>query len=1079
MSGRVDGAAVELAVMAKLKSFQKRTVNHIFDRMYAETDPSRRFLCADEVGLGKTLVAKGLIAKAIKHLQDKGTPRIDVIYICSNAQIASQNISRLNVTGQDDFSLATRITLLPRQLHRLTENEVNFVSFTPGTSFAMSSREGLSEERAVLFRLLEHALERSLATPGFYRTLRGFKREDRFIEQVRWTPPVGSDRTSLDEGLAKAFAGELGRRPELISRLLAMADHFEADDASDDWNARQDLVRDLRITLAHSCVEALEPDLVILDEFQRFKELLDEPDPNDADDIRRLARHLFEQKDVRTLLLSATPYKMYTLRDEQDDNHYDDFLRTTRFLMDGDQQATQAFAEDVRAFRRALLDVRSVDDPALLKRKRTVEQKLQRVMVRTERLAVDPDRNGMLADREMPGLQITPADVRSYATTDAISRELRAGDATDFWKSAPYLLSFMSSYKVKTELQAIEKRGEPHPVANLIGAGASLPMDVIDAYGALDPGNPRLRGLVADTLDRGTWRLLWLPPALPYYTGRGAYADPELAKTTKRLIFSSWNVVPDAISVVMSYEAERRMMRAGGPESATPGHARPRGRLLALNRTDEHAGSMSTLAFVYPSIRLAGELDPLTLARKLGAPERAVDYEEIVGVATAVAEEHLRPFTKRAHGEGPVDQRWYWAAPLLIDHAHKDTRAATVAWLATSAAVRSPGDGDEPEDAGSWALHVQTARMLMEHGLDGLGRVPEDLARNTAILGIGGPGNVALRAVARTHARVLDGGLPLGAQEVRDAALRIAWGFRSLFNTPEATALLRGSSEAEEAYWRMCAEEGAKGNLQAVMDEYLHVLPEWLGLMDRESNVLCERLAKTVQDAVSLQTVSYRPDTVHGEEGQVKVVSRQMRVRYALRLGKDVNDGAKVLQRATGVRDAFNSPFWPFVLTSTSVGQEGLDFHQYCHAIVHWNLPANPVDLEQREGRVHRFKGHAIRKNVVQHHRAAAFSGKTDPWAAMFDHAVKAKASDKAARDIQPFWVYQGDAMIERYAPNLPLSQEVPRLQQLKKSLAVYRLVMGQVRQDDLLAQLGDRFTEAELQELAAKLRVDLSPHRS
>ncbi len=52
-------------------------------------------------------------------------------------------------------------------------------------------------------------------------------------------------------------------------------------------------------------------------------------------------------------------------------------------------------------------------------------------------------------------------------------------------------------------------------------------------------------------------------------------------------------------------------------------------------------------------------------------------------------------------------------------------------------------------------------------------------------------------------------------------------------------------------------------------------------------------------------------------------------------------------------------------LATTSVGQEGLDFHLYSHAILHWNLPSNPVDLEQREGRVHRFKGHAVRKNLV------------------------------------------------------------------------------------------------------------------
>jgi hypothetical protein len=66
------------------------------------------------------------------------------------------------------------------------------------------------------------------------------------------------------------------------------------------------------------------------------------------------------------------------------------------------------------------------------------------------------------------------------------------------------------------------------------------------------------------------------------------------------------------------------------------------------------------------------------------------------------------------------------------------------------------------------------------------------------------------------------------------------------------------------------------------------------------------------------------------------------------------------------VRAAFNSPFWPLALTTTSVGQEGLDCHAYSHAVVPWNLPTNPVDLEQREGRIHRYKGHAVRKNVAR-----------------------------------------------------------------------------------------------------------------
>ena len=104
--------------------------------------------------------------------------------------------------------------------------------------------------------------------------------------------------------------------------------------------------------------------------------------------------------------------------------------------------------------------------------------------------------------------------------------------------------------------------------------------------------------------------------------------------------------------------------------------------------------------------------------------------------------------------------------------------------------------------------------------------------------------------------------------------------------------------------------------------------------------------------------------------------------RFALRFSDERGDDGQAVNRRASVHRAFNSPFWPFVLASTSVGQEGLDFHLYSHAVVHWNLPANPVDLEQREGRVHRYKGHAVRKNVAAACRPAAFTG-GDPWAAL------------------------------------------------------------------------------------------------
>jgi hypothetical protein len=204
---------------------------------------------------------------------------------------------------------------------------------------------------------------------------------------------------------------------------------------------------------------------------------------------------------------------------------------------------------------------------------------------------------------------------------------------------------------------------------------------------------------------------------------------------------------------------------------------------------------------------------------------------------------------------------------------------------------------------------------------------------------------------------------------------------------------------------------------------------------------------------------------------------QSMRVRFALRFGQQEKDEGKTATRADQVRAAFNSPFWPFVLATTSVGQEGLDFHLFCHAVVHWNLPANPVDLEQREGRVHRYKGHAIRKNLAKRYGvpSEAVDGR-DPWKVMFQHALNDRA--QGVSDIVPFWVYPiaGGARIERHVPLFPLSREVDRLISLRRSLAVYRMVFGQVRQEELVEYLLRNTKEDEIERAAKDLIFDLSP---
>lgn len=209
----------------------------------------------------------------------------------------------------------------------------------------------------------------------------------------------------------------------------------------------------------------------------------------------------------------------------------------------------------------------------------------------------------------------------------------------------------------------------------------------------------------------------------------------------------------------------------------------------------------------------------------------------------------------------------------------------------------------------------------------------------------------------------------------------------------------------------------------------------------------------------------------------VRIKSRAMRGRFALRFDNDTaEDGARQLRR-DHVRSAFNSPFWPFVLATTSVGQEGLDFHWYCHSVVHWNLPANPVDLEQREGRVHRYKGHAIRKNLVKAlgNDKQAVQG-NDVWRALFETARQNRGDDQT--DLVPFWLYpvDGGARIERRILDLPLSKDAEKLISLRQSLAVYRLVFGQSRQEDLVQFLSKTIPKEEVTEVCRKLQLDLSP---
>lgn len=1040
-------------VLAGLTAFQRATVAHVMDRFFG-ADPTDRFLTADETGLGKSLVARGVIASVIERLQSEGTVgRIDILYICSNADIAEQNISRLNVTGGDVQPFASRLTMLAKEAHRLNQPQpgmvtpVNLVSFTPGTSFQTGHQGGKAEERALLHMLLRDHFglsgaeqRRSRVVLSYTSELPSFKRSierlDAHFARFGGIHPVIRDKFL-----------EAGRAEGVIDDYRAMLDQIGQRQSvrrnTEEFRACGRLVSRLRTCLAKASVDTLEPDLIILDEFQRFRLLLDLEKGGAA---AELAHDLFDHADARTLLLSATPYKPFTYAEERlaGDDHQADFLGTLRFLAGPRPERVAAIEADLARLRTAA--TRDENPTEITAQLRT---NLLDLMCRTERpLGVGAD---MLDEPPSGASDLQPEDVVDLAALRAIARRVSAPFSLDYWKSAPYFVNFLSGYKIEHALRgALADLDEAAVLAPLVSLTRRLDRDRIAAAEPVDLGNARLRQLATQTVDHGWWQLLWLPPSLPYLEPAGPYARPEVQDITKRLVFSSWSATPTAVAALLSHEAQRHTAAPAAPIAGR----------LDFRVDGDRAAAMTTLALCWPNPALARRTDPLALIRADGR-EGSVSAADVIGMAVHELADEVGP---DGSSHAAASEAWSWIAPFELAGSWPDGLAVDLSETTAALAGALPAPEKDTEGHEAEPTRLRTHIDFALAARDGRSERPEDrpadLQRTVARLGLNGPGNIAWRALDRQlgdHDEVTPVGHWL-------AAATIASGFRSLFNRSDVAVLL-DSLDLSDVYWRAVLDYCEAGNLQAVMDEYVHHFRAAYGQAPLTDDTLL-RLAAKVRDAISMRPAPYtafdptEPDT-----------PIRFSARFALRYGNKQQSEDDVRQPV--VRNAFNSPFWPFVLASTSVGQEGIDLHWWCHAVVHWNTPANPVDFDQREGRVHRYGGHAIRKNVAARHRASMIgSEERDPWVAGYRAGEDRRAE---FGELAPHWVYPGPAKVLRVLLPSALSADVDRIQRLKDDVALYRLTLGQPRQEDLLDLLR-REGVASDPERAAGLRLDLTP---
>ena len=586
----------------------------------------------------------------------------------------------------------------------------------------------------------------------------------------------------------------------------------------------------------------------------------------------------------------------------------------------------------------------------------------------------------------------------------------------------------------------------------------------IDKYKGIPNNNARLEKIMSEVLPKKTdlEKLLWIPPSRPYYELQGVYKNSEL--TSKTLIFSSWEMVPRMLACLISYEAERRtvgeLAKKCQDENVhyfyTEEKKRyPPARMNFSVKKDPSTGKnilagMSLFCLIYPSQFLSECYNPIQcMNEKLG-------IDAIEKQIKAKISEKLSAYQSKETGRS--DKKWYYLAPLLLDGEEY-----ALSWInsfnklidsdSDNKLVDSGDNKDKNKRNDLFIKHLKNIKDLfcetLSKNATNLGRKPNHLADILTDMAIAGPA-ICINRTYKMYLNDLDHSWTFPVY----MPTQLAKVFIDRMNSPESTAAVdlacrRKSKKSDDIHWQNMLTYCKYGNLQAVFDEYAHLIASG---QEHDKNLI-NKIHRQMLGAIKIRTASYNVDTFESfklrvsqnEIGEKKAIS--FRTHFAVAFTKgDGNDSDG--DRKKIIREAFNSPFRPFVLATTSVGQEGLDFHNYCRKIVHWNLPSNPIDLEQREGRINRFKCLAIRQNIAKRYGDISFNN--DIWEEMFAEASN-KEKLAGSSDLIPYWVLRETedmVKIERIVPMYPYSRDGQAYTRLIKILSMYRLTLGQPRQE-------------------------------
>lgn len=511
--------------------YQQATIRHVC-QVFSRQDA---YLVADEVGLGKTYVAKGIIEQM--H-QDHPERIMRVLYIASNQVIAQTNARDLGhlVTevsnGEGKKVPYDRLSALGGKVILPTQPSVQVYAFSPNTTF----------------------------------TGRG--------------SPYGN------QAERKQLVGAAPRHCRDAARLVAS---YEPTPAGRTEQVKK-AVAELRKEFNDQAVAKIDPDLIILDEFHRFYTILaPEARPGEYSFVQMIGklnqtRAATGRPPVKVLLLSATPYRYNPLAEETVHSYETDERSA------GDNDPTTAF-DDFRTLKQYICYLNGVFHGTPLTVGDNQQDYFDHILCRTQRNWLCPDPGeGTFQDittRREDGrlLSLMPPDI--FWRHLAYSNEMRAripqttrpetSPGSDAYKTLRAYLDEAPEYpQFGDGYRSIQRSGQDTDSSAPAAAEADRLDRIRQAYcqRLRENGQYLLRKAPGqDTPDwdyfdklqgHYKWEMLRrqvLPSGCEYRLWTTPITPDDQQEYAKTVVFAHYRLSTRAIATLVSMEIERRLYK--------------------------------------------------------------------------------------------------------------------------------------------------------------------------------------------------------------------------------------------------------------------------------------------------------------------------------------------------------------------------------------------------------------------------------------------------------------------------------------------------------------------------------------